>query len=154
MLVHQGSPFGQSDRSLFIHFALISNVSVDKTEIAAHSSLDVGDRSHQQLRQTFRKIMSSHSSTDPKILLAFAVKAMNDTMGSECLVPSALVPSALFSLRFPSIATPSEPVSTGMSFEDRADVIQLAKDKMRQLMAKIRVIRALKLAILFVLKTR
>ena len=64
---------------------------MDRTGIEAHSSLGVGERCHQLLRQTYRKIMVDHPTADSETSFAFSVKAMNDTHGPEGLVPSALV---------------------------------------------------------------
>ena len=87
MLVDQGTNF----RDAFKNFGALANISVDSTGVEARSSLGLGDRYHQPLRQTFRKMMSAHPKTRPARALAASVKAMNDTLGPEGLVPSALV---------------------------------------------------------------
>ena len=86
-LVDQGSQFGK----VFLDVAALLDIKVDSTGIEAHSSLGIGEPYHQHLRQTFRKIMADHKKTDRDLALALAVKAMNDTLGPEGLVPSVLV---------------------------------------------------------------
>lgn len=56
----------------------------------ANSSLNIGERLHQPLHQTSRKLSINHSMIAAKLLLILAVKALNDTIGSDAVVPSAL----------------------------------------------------------------
>ena len=99
MMVNQGSAFG----GLFVDLAALGNVEVERSGAEAHSSLGLCERYHQPLRHTYRKIMAQHPSTEPKLALACSVKAMNDTLGSEGLVPSALVFS-----EYPRVITRSD----------------------------------------------
>lgn len=87
MLVDRESAFAP----LFRNNVAVSMVDVDGTGIEAHSSLGLGERYHQPLHQTYRKIMAKHTNVDPQYALAAAVKAMNDTLVPEGLGPSALV---------------------------------------------------------------
>ena len=87
MIVDQGSQFG----NLFINMAAVADVQVDRTSIEAHASLGLVERNHQPLRQTYRKIMAEHPNSDKKLALALAQKAMNDAIGPEGVLPSALV---------------------------------------------------------------
>ena len=87
MLVDQGSAFGDS----FVNIGRMHNVDVQRTGVEAHSSLGLGERYHQPLRTTYRKLMLAHPGADKELTLAVTVKAMNDTLGPEGIVPSALV---------------------------------------------------------------
>eukprot|EP00171_Calliarthron_tuberculosum_P022911 IDg22911t1 len=86
MLVDQGSAFGKSDA--FISIATRSNVQVETTGIEAHNSLGLGERYHQPLRNTFRKLRIEYPTAPKELLLKLSVKSMNDTLGPEGLVPS------------------------------------------------------------------
>ena len=134
MLVDQGSAFGK----LFISMGAISDVQVERTGIEAHASLGLGERYHQPLRQTYRKIRVENPTTDPDLALALSVKAMNDTLGPEGLVPSALVFG-----EFPPVFTRSEVPHPRATLESRAVVASAARKEMEQQMAKLRVRRAL-----------
>ena len=59
---------------------------------------------------------------------------MNDTLGPEGLVPSALVPG-----EFPQIVTRSETAHPRATLESRAAVAAAARQEMEQQMAKLRV---------------
>ena len=85
MLVDQGRYFGDT----FATLGALSNVDVKDTGVEAHNSLGLGERYHQPLMQTYRKIMSEHPQSPPERALAAAVKAMNDTLGPEGFVPVA-----------------------------------------------------------------
>ncbi len=60
-----------------------SNVGLERTGVEPHSSLGMGERYHQPLRNTFRKLELMYPSQDKSLLLQCAVKGMNDTLGSE-----------------------------------------------------------------------
>lgn len=88
----------------------LSNVEVQRTDIEAHSSLSLGERYHQPLRNTYRKIMCELPKCNPRQALAACVKAVNNTLRPERLVPLALV-----FVEFPKVVTPSEEVSVRTS---------------------------------------
>ena len=67
------------------------NVELETTGKEANSSLGIGERCHQPLRNTYRKLIHTYPSADRNLLLAFAVKVMSDTLGLEGRVPPALV---------------------------------------------------------------
>jgi len=46
---------------------------------------------HQPLRNTYRKLLRDNPNEKPELLLQFAVKGMNGTLGPEEIVPSLLV---------------------------------------------------------------
>lgn len=117
----QGSSFDQT----FVDIARISGVEVDKTGIEAHSSLGLGERYHQPLRKTYRKIIAQYPHEDRNFVLAISVKAMNDTLGPEGLVPSALVFG-----EFPKFVTKSEVPRERSILESRAEMATLVRKEM------------------------
>ena len=135
MLVDQGTNF---DR-LFINMAAQSNVEVQKTAIEAHSSLGFCERFHQPLRTIYRKIMASHSETDNTLALSLAVKAMNDTLGPEGFVPSALVFG-----EYPEVHTKSETPRARLNLQQRSELATSAREECQKIMAKMKVSRALR----------
>ena len=74
-----------------------------------------------------------------QVLLALAVKAMNDTLGPEGFVPSSLVFGEL-----PSLRTFVGPVIPRPSLAERAQTAQEARRLMAKHLAQTRVNRALK----------
>ena len=134
ILADQGSSFGR----LFVSIGAISGVKVEHTGIEAHSSLGLGEGYHQPLRQAYRRIKAEHPTTEPQLALALAVKAMNDTLGPEGLVPSALVFG-----EFPQVVMRSETAHPRATLESRAAVATAARQEMEEQMAKLRVKRAL-----------
>ena len=74
-----------------------------------------------------------------QVLLAPAVKAMNDTLGPEGIVPSSLVFG-----EYPSLRSFVGPVLPRPSLAVRAEVAQEARQLMAKYMAQVRIVRALK----------
>lgn len=71
--------------------------------VESHHLLGLGERYHAPLRQVYLKIRHEHPEVDKITALRLSVKALNDTMGPEGLVPSLLVFGVL--PRFPSVNT-------------------------------------------------
>jgi len=123
----------------FIHIARCAEVKVDKTGIEAHSSLGIGERYHQPLRTAFRKLKHENPILPDELLLQLSVQAMNNTLGPEGLVPSALVFG-----EFPSLRMLGEPMNPKATLESRAAVAQSARREMEQQMAQLRIKRGLR----------
>lgn len=134
ILTEQGTAFGDS----FVYLAAVCNVQVDHTGVEAHSSLGLGERYHQPLRNTFRKLKLDFPSVDNDILLQLSIKSMNDTLGLEGLVPSAL----MFG-EFPQVVRSATSPSPRSTLASSAQVAIAARKEMTQHMAKLRVKRAL-----------
>ena len=134
MLVDQGRYFGDT----FATLCAMSNVDVKGTGVGAHNSLGLGERYHQPLRQTYRKIMSENPQSSHERALAAAVKAMNDTLG-----PEGLFRSVFMFGEFSRALTKSETPSERPILEERASVAQSARKKMGKIMAEKRIRRAL-----------
>ena len=137
IIVDQGSEFGK--RGIFASLVANANVELETAGTEAHSSLGIGERYHQPLRNTYRKLIHTYPSADKNLLLAFAVKGMNDTLGPEGLVPSALVFG-----EFPPAYTKTEVPKARPSLSLRAEIANTARKEMNEHMAKLRVNRALK----------
>lgn len=110
-----------------------------QTGVEAHSSLNIGERLHQTLRQAFRKLRLDHPKIGIRLLLSVAVKALNDTIG-----PDGVVPSALLFGEYPLIRTFDKPRMPNPKLVQRALIAQQARKLMAQNMAKARVTRAIK----------
>lgn len=134
ILTDQGSQFGER----FIDLARVSKVEVNRTRVEAHASLGLGERYHRPLRSTFRKMKASRPDVNKDLALALSVKAVNDTLGPEGLVPSALVFG-----EFPQVGTRSEVREEMPSLKKRATLADLARREMGERMAELRLKRAL-----------
>ena len=66
-----------------------TNISISRVE--AHNSLGMGKRLHSPVRRIFYKVRTDHPTVRKELLLRIAIKAMNDTIGEDGLVPSLLV---------------------------------------------------------------
>lgn len=135
ILVDQGPQFGDA----FIRVAAMNNVEASSTGVEAHSSLGLGERYHEPLRSTFRKMRIQYPNAEDDMLLSFAVKAMNDTLGPEGFVPSALVFG-----EYPHVFTKSEVPHPRATAADRAEMVNAAREEVGKIMAKLRVNRALR----------
>ena len=133
-LVDQGSSF----MGVFVNIASLTGVEVQRTGVEAHSSLGIAERYHHPLRNTYKKLRMDFPNTPQRIILSVAVKAMNDTLGPEGLVPSALVFG-----EYPEVNTISEPRTERMSLEARAELARAARKEMETQVAKARIKRAL-----------
>lgn len=138
ILVDQGSAFGDP----FMHLARISGVEVQRTGIEAHSSLNLGERYHEPLRTTYRKLMIAHPGADKHLTLALCVKAMNDTLG-----PNGVVPSSLVFGEHPQVFTRSETPPPRATLDERAKIATEARQEMERYMARVRTDRALRHAV-------
>jgi len=112
-----------------------SGVKVRISGAQAHSSLGIGERLHGPLRRIFNKVIKDHPAVPRRVLLNLAVKAMNDTIGENGLVPSRLVFGMI--PRFPIISydIPSQ--------KDRMDALATLQKEMNAIIAERRVLTAL-----------
>ena len=103
--------------------------------VKAHSSLGIGERLHEPLRRIYNKISHHKPHVDKSYVLKVAVKAMNDTMGENGLVPSRLVFGII--PRFPILNTdlPNQ--------KDLMELIKKAQAEMNNIIAERRVLAAL-----------
>ena len=135
ILVDQGSSFGDQ----FKAFGRILQVDVTSTGVEAHSSLRIGERYHQPLRTAFRKLSIAYPTLPRPLLLSMSVKAMNDTLGPEGIVPSALVFG-----EYPPLRSAGDSVVPRPDLATRASVASQARADMSKIMARLRIQRALR----------
>lgn len=138
ILVDQGSAFGEP----FANLCRVGGVEVQRTGIEAHSSLNLGERYHEPLRTIYRKLMASHPRAEKHLTLAMCVKAMNDTLG-----PNGVVPSALVFGEHPQVFTRSETTPPRATLDERSKLAFEARQEMEQHMARVRTDRALRHAV-------
>lgn len=67
-------------RNIFEEICSVHHVKIKISGIQSHNRLGVGELYHKPLRGTYRKLKLDHPSTQHLVLLAEAVKAMNDTV--------------------------------------------------------------------------
>lgn len=104
--------------------------------VESHNSLGLCERYHGPLRRLFRKVHHDNPNYCPRILLRIALKAMNDTMGENGLVPSYLVFGIL--PRFPVIE------SEVPEQRERMEIIAAAQMEMNTIIAERRIAEALR----------
>ena len=73
---------------------------MQKSESEAKNSFGIGERCHERLRKTFLKLREDFQSLKKDVLLEIATETINEALGTEVIVPSALVFG-----EFPSIRT-------------------------------------------------
>ena len=129
---------GSQFREIFAELAALHDVSIEKSGVEAHHSLGIRERYHKPLRGTYRKLKLDYPSMQRQLLLALAVKSMNDALGPEGTVPSALVFG-----EFPRLRSLCGPVIHRSSLTERADAAQQARRYMSQHLAKVKVKRAI-----------
>ncbi len=76
IIVHEGSQF----RKFFAELAAIHGAEIGKSGVQSHHSLGIGGRYHKPVRDTYRKLKLNHPLMLRQLLLALAIKAMNDTL--------------------------------------------------------------------------
>ena len=135
IMVDEGSQY----RKIFAELSALHDVNLEKSGVQSHHSLGVGERYHKPLRDTYRKLKLDYPSMQRQVLLALAVKAMNDTLGPEGVVPSSLVFG-----EYPSLRSFVGPVLPRPSLAERAEAAQQARQLMAKHLAQVRIIRALK----------
>lgn len=110
-------------------------ISIQYSGVESHNSIGNGERYHQPLRRIYNKIALENPSLKPETSLKLAIKAINDTMNSEGLVPSLLVFGCL--PRFPGSNT-NYPIQ-----KDRFEALKTARAEMEQITAELRIRKAL-----------
>ena len=135
VMVDEGSQFCK----IFAELSALHDVKLEQSGVQSHHSLGIGERYHKPLRDTYRKLKLDHPSMQRQVLLALAVKAMNDTLG-----PEGFVPSSLFFGEFPSLRTFIGPIIPRPTLAERAHTAQAARRLMAKHLAQTRIHRALK----------
>ena len=90
---------GSQCRDTFVETCEIHDVDWQRSGTQHHSALGIGERNHEPIRHTFRKLRIDRPKLKNEFILSLAVKACNDTLGTEGVVPSALLFREFPSLR-------------------------------------------------------
>lgn len=106
----------------FNELSKAAGIEVQLSGVESHNAIGVGERYHDPLRRIFLRIFEDVPDIDQNIALQLAVKAMNDTVGPEGLVPSLLVFGTL--PRFTPHTTPL------ISHSDRMEAMDIARLEM------------------------
>jgi len=110
-------------------------IEVKESGIEHHNALGSGERYHDPLRRVFKKIRHETPELDRTIALRIAVKALNDTMGPEGLVPSLLVFGCLPRLTPVNSHNPAQ--------KQRMRALHEARKEMASVTAELRIRKAL-----------
>ena len=112
-----------------------TGITLQLSGIESHNSIGAGERYHAPLRRIYHKIIFDFPQLNKDIALNFAVKAMNDTMGPEGLVPSLLVFGVL--PRFPASSNdlPNQ--------EDRMRALTAARAEMESISCQLKLQHAM-----------
>ena len=113
----------------------MAGVKIELSGVESHNSLSAGEKYHDPLRRIYEKILFDNPSMKPDFILSTAVKAMNDTMNCDGLVPSLLVFGVL--PRFPSFRT-ALPNQT-----ERMRALSAARTEMETITSELRLSKAL-----------
>lgn len=132
--VDQGPQFRSAEWKSLLQLA---GISFKPSGVESHNAINVGERYHSFLRKIYHKIESSHPSYPPQHILSLAVRAMNDTAGSNGLVPTMLVFGVLPRIPIIPIKLPDQ--------VNRLKLMRDARKEMSQLIAKSKLTKALKM---------
>ena len=116
-----------------------SNFKLGTTIIEAKSSLGIGERYYQSLRNTYRKLAVIYPRNGKKTLTQCALKGLNDT-----LVPEGFVPLVLAFGEHLAIYTPSERKYPRPTANERSEIANNARIEITKHIAKFQVSRALR----------
>lgn len=119
-------------------FGKLYNVKISRPGVEAHSSFGVRERFHQPLRTISRKVLLDYPKTTKSLVLSACVKAINDTIEPEGLVPSALSFGEYLKLQM------DVNWKVRASLSERAEVANKSRDKTTHHIAKRLVQRALR----------
>ena len=109
-------------------------IEVQLSGIESHNSIGVGERYHGPLRKIFSILRHDNPREDPEIILRYAVKGINDTMGENGIVPTTLVSGCSPSFPFLNSKLPKQ--------RDRMRMLMVARREMATIIAERRITRA------------
>ena len=127
----QGSVVTASE---FLKLSSMAGVKIELSGVESHNSLSAAEK-YDPLGRIFEKIHFENPLLKPEFILSTAVKAMNDTMNCDGLVPSLLVFGIL--PRFPSFRTnlPNQ--------AERMRALSAARTEMETITFELRISKAL-----------
>ena len=113
-----------------------TGISLQLSGIESHNSIGAGERYHAPLRRIYDKVLFDFPNLDKHLGLKLAVKAMNDTMGPEGLVPSMLVFGVLPRFPVSTIDLPNQ--------VDRMNALKSARAEMETIACELKLAQALR----------
>lgn len=122
--------------TVFDDLATANGIELRFSGTESHNSIGPGERYHGPLRRIFRILRNRYARIEPEVILRYAVKAMNDSMGPEGLVPSLLV--------FGTIPTFPITESNRPEQAERLAAMAKARDEMAKISAELRIQTALR----------
>jgi len=117
------------------HLCKASGIVLKNSGIESHNSLGNGERYHNPLRRIFLKILKDHPNLDKVLALNITVKAMNDTMGPEGIVPTLLVYGIMPHVQATKGTLPNQ--------KERMKAITTSQLEMNTITAELRIRKAL-----------
>jgi len=129
MLTDQGSVFTSAN---WENACETVDIHLRNTGSQSHNSLSANEKYHDTLRTIYNKVRHEYPKLPVDVSLALSVKAMNDTVGPDGLVPSLLVFGVLPKL--PSISPRDFP-----EHKERVRAMMTARKKYEQLVSLARV---------------
>lgn len=123
----------------WIDLAADCGIHMQISGVESHNSTGLGEKMHDPLKRIYRKIQISNPDMRKDVLLKLAVKATNDTIGLNGLVPSLLVFGII--PRFPIISSelPQQ--------EARMKVLAEARAEYEAIIAEMRITAAMRHAV-------
>ena len=107
--------------------------------VESHNAINVGERYHSYLRRLYNKIENANPGMTPDLILSMAVSAMNDTAGTNGLVPTLLVFGVLPRIPIIPAKLPGQVA--------RLNAMRQARKELSSMVAKSKLKRALKMNI-------
>lgn len=105
-------------------------ISIQLSPIESHNSIGQGETYHHHLRRIFNILHTAKPATDPDLLLRYAIKGINDTMGENGLVPTQLVFGCMPSFPVTRLQTPKQ--------KERMRLLRNARKEMATIVAERR----------------
>lgn len=121
------------DSKIFRRHAARAGITLQFSGIEIHNAIAVGERYHAPLRKIFLTIRSEHTKIESDVALRLGIKALNDTMGPNGLVPSLLV--------FGVLPTWPAPLKHNPRQTDRFKAMNTARREMESFVAQQRIRR-------------
>ncbi len=126
--VDQGS---QLTAKRFCEFAEAAGIQIADSGVEGHNALGAGEKYHGILRDIYLKLRAAHPKGDHELLLSCAIRAINCTANEDGLCP------ALLAFGFQPL------VEKLPTTESRAEMVQLARTAMEQIIARKKIRLAL-----------
>ena len=119
----------------FKQYATNMRIIVKNAPVEAHHSIGLVERYHESLRRAYSIIAAEISGIEPQLALQMAFKALNDSAGSNGLVPTLLM--------FGAYSRMTETDAPSPTITQRATVMRKVMNEIRRLHASRQVNDAL-----------